>query len=44
MADAEPRIHRDTGDPAPVEREVSTDTPPVPALEVAIAAPHDAPR
>lgn len=38
MADAEPRIHRDTGDPAPVEREVPTDTPPVPALEVTIAA------
>lgn len=38
MADSKPRIHRDTGDPAPVEREVPTDTPPVPALEVAIAA------
>jgi transcriptional regulator with XRE-family HTH domain len=38
MADEQPRIHRDTGDPAPIEREVPTDTPPVPALEVAIAA------
>jgi transcriptional regulator with XRE-family HTH domain len=38
MADPQPRIHRDTGDPAPVAREVPADTPAVPALEVAIAA------
>jgi transcriptional regulator with XRE-family HTH domain len=37
MPDASRRIHRDTGDPAPIEREVPSDTPPVPALEVAIA-------
>jgi transcriptional regulator with XRE-family HTH domain len=38
MPRVSPRLHRDTGDPAPIEREVPTDTPPVPALEVAIAA------
>jgi DNA-binding XRE family transcriptional regulator len=38
MADTRVRVHRDTGDPAPIEREVPTDTPPMPALEVAIAA------
>jgi transcriptional regulator with XRE-family HTH domain len=38
MTDVQPRIHRDTGDPAPAEREVPGDTPPAPALELAIAA------
>jgi DNA-binding XRE family transcriptional regulator len=38
MADTRVRVHRDTGDPAPIDREVPTDTPPMPALEVAIAA------
>jgi len=38
MTDTELRIHRDTGDPAPSEREVPTDTPVLPALEIAIAA------
>jgi transcriptional regulator with XRE-family HTH domain len=37
MVDDLQRVHRDTGDPAPIEREVPTDTAPVPALEVAIA-------
>ncbi|MDT5371310.1 MAG: hypothetical protein QOC62_5741 [Mycobacterium sp.] len=38
MTETELRIHRDTGDPAPVDREVPTDTSPVPELELAIAA------
>jgi transcriptional regulator with XRE-family HTH domain len=38
MTDTEPRIHRDSGDPAPAEREVPTNTPPAPPLELAIAA------
>jgi transcriptional regulator with XRE-family HTH domain len=38
MTETQVRIHRDTGDPAPRDREVPTDTPPVPALERAIAA------
>jgi transcriptional regulator with XRE-family HTH domain len=38
MTDTQARIHRDSGDPAPAEREVPSDTPPAPALELAIAA------
>jgi transcriptional regulator with XRE-family HTH domain len=38
MTDTQLRIHRDTGDPAPKEREVPTDTPALPGLELAIAA------
>jgi transcriptional regulator with XRE-family HTH domain len=37
MVDDLQRVHRDSGDPAPIDREVPTDTAPVPALEVAIA-------
>jgi len=37
MTETQRRIHRDTGDPAPRDREVPTDTPAVPALERAIA-------
>jgi transcriptional regulator with XRE-family HTH domain len=38
MTDTELRVHRDTGDPAPKEREVPTGTASLPALELAIAA------
>jgi transcriptional regulator with XRE-family HTH domain len=38
MTDTQARIHRDSGDPAPTEREVPSDTPPAPELELAIAA------
>jgi transcriptional regulator with XRE-family HTH domain len=38
MTDTEMRVHRDSGDPAPTEREVPGDTPPAPPLELAIAA------
>ncbi|HEX9498436.1 MAG TPA: XRE family transcriptional regulator [Mycobacterium sp.] len=38
MTDTEPRIHRDSGDPAPTEREVPSNTPSAPPLELAIAA------
>jgi transcriptional regulator with XRE-family HTH domain len=38
MTDTQARIHRDSGDPAPTEREVPSDTPPAPDLELAIAA------
>jgi transcriptional regulator with XRE-family HTH domain len=38
MTETQVDIHRDTGDPAPRDREVPTDTPPVPGLERAIAA------
>lgn len=38
MTDTEPRIHRDSGDPAPADREVPSNTPPAPPLELAIAA------
>jgi transcriptional regulator with XRE-family HTH domain len=38
MSNAPLRIHRDDGDPAPGEREVSKDTPPATTLEGAIAA------
>jgi transcriptional regulator with XRE-family HTH domain len=38
MTDTQARIHRDSGDPAPAEREVPSDTPPAPDLELAIAA------
>jgi DNA-binding XRE family transcriptional regulator/quercetin dioxygenase-like cupin family protein len=38
MTDTQLAIHRDTGDPAPRDREVQTDTSQVPALERAIAA------
>src|ERR1700694_243836 len=38
MTETQVGIYRDNGDPAPRDREVPTDTPPVPALERAIAA------
>src|ERR1700681_1630482 len=38
MTETQVGIFRDNGDPAPRAREVSTDTPPVAALERAIAA------
>ena len=38
MTDTQPRVHRDTGDPAPAEREVPSGTPALPPLELAIAA------
>jgi transcriptional regulator with XRE-family HTH domain len=38
MTDTPTRIHRDSGDPAPTEREVPSNTPPAPPLELAIAA------
>jgi transcriptional regulator with XRE-family HTH domain len=38
MTDTQARIHRDTGDPAPAEREVPSNTSPAPDLELAIAA------
>lgn len=38
MTDTQARIHRDSGDPAPAEREVPSDTAPSPDLELAIAA------
>lgn len=38
MTDMQARIHRDSGDPAPTEREVPSDTSPAPDLELAIAA------
>jgi transcriptional regulator with XRE-family HTH domain len=38
MTDTPMRIHRDSGDPAPTEREVPSNTPPAPPLELAIAA------
>ena len=38
MTDRQLRIHRDTGDPAPTEREVPSGTPHLPGLELAIAA------
>src|SRR5258707_3395697 len=37
MSEPQMRVHRDSGDPAPRDREVPTDTPAVPALERAIA-------
>jgi DNA-binding XRE family transcriptional regulator/quercetin dioxygenase-like cupin family protein len=37
MTETQRRIHRDTGDPAPKDREVPTDTAAVPVLERAIA-------
>jgi len=37
MTETQRRIHRDTGDPAPRDREVPTDTSAVPVLERAIA-------
>jgi hypothetical protein len=38
MTDTEQRVHRDTGDPAPAEREVPADTAALAPLEIAIAA------
>jgi transcriptional regulator with XRE-family HTH domain len=38
MTDTPTRIHRDSGDPAPTEREVPSNTPAAPPLELAIAA------
>ena len=38
MTETQVGIHRDTGDPAPRDREVPTDTPAMPGLETAIAA------
>src|ERR1700737_4193834 len=38
MTDTQPRVHRDTGDPAPAGREVPSGTPALPPLELAIAA------
>jgi DNA-binding XRE family transcriptional regulator len=38
MTETEQRVHRDTGDPAPAEREVPADTAALAPLEIAIAA------